>query len=50
MSDVRRVLAADGAGRISVIEEPMPSPEPGTVLVEVSASMISPGTELGGVS
>ena len=50
MSDPRRVLAADGAGQISVIEEPMPQPGAGQVLVEVSASMISPGTELGGVS
>ena len=50
MTEVRRVLAADGAGRISVIEEPLPEPAAGQVLVEVSASMISPGTELGGIS
>lgn len=50
MSETRRVLAADGAGVISVIEEPRPVPEAGQVLVEVTASMISPGTELGGIS
>lgn len=48
-NDSRRAAAIDGAGRISVIEEPMPSPKPGQVLIEVKASMVSPGTELGGV-
>ena len=46
---IRKVVARDGQGQISVIEEPMPTPEPGRVLIEVKASMISPGTELGGV-
>ena len=46
---IRKVVARDGQGQISVIEEPMPEPEPGRVLIEVKASMISPGTELGGV-
>ena len=50
MSEVRRVLASDGAGTISVIEEQLTEPKPGQVLVEVAASMISPGTELGGIS
>ena len=50
MSGTRKVLAADGAGQISVIEESLPVAGPGEVLVRVSASMISPGTELGGVS
>lgn len=45
----RRVAAIDGAGHISIIEEPMPQPKPGQVLIEVKASMVSPGTELGGV-
>jgi len=45
----RRVAAKDGAGRISVIEEPIPQPAPGQVQIEVKASMVSPGTELGGV-
>lgn len=47
--DIRRAAAIDGAGNISVIEEPMPEPKPGQVLIEVKASMVSPGTELGGV-
>ena len=50
MSETRRVLASDGAGQISVIEEPVPSPARGQVLVEVTASMVSPGSELGGMS
>ena len=45
----RKVAAKDGAGRIVVIEEPIPQPGPGQVLVEVRASFVSPGTELGGV-
>ncbi|MBT3603682.1 MAG: zinc-binding alcohol dehydrogenase [Candidatus Latescibacteria bacterium] len=45
----RRAAAIDGAGKISVIEEAMPEPKPGQVLIEVTASMVSPGTELGGV-
>ena len=45
----RKAAAIDGKGRIVVIEEPMPTPKPGQVLIEVKASMISPGTELGGV-
>jgi NADPH2:quinone reductase len=50
MSAVRRALASDGAGRISVIEQAIPVPGAGEVLVEVTASMVSPGTELGGIS
>jgi NADPH2:quinone reductase len=50
MSESRRVLAADGSGQISVIEEALPEPKNGQVLVEIAASMISPGTELGGIS
>ncbi|MBM3460165.1 MAG: zinc-binding alcohol dehydrogenase [Armatimonadetes bacterium] len=45
----RRVLTLDGAGRIAVAEEPIPDLKPGRLLVEVRASCISPGTELGGV-
>jgi len=44
----RKCVARDGAGIISVIEEDVPSCGPNEVLVEVRASMISPGTELGG--
>lgn len=45
----RRVVMLDGAGRITVEEEPVPEPQPGQVLVEVRACCISPGTELGRV-
>jgi threonine dehydrogenase-like Zn-dependent dehydrogenase len=45
----RRVVTLDGAGRISVEEEPCPVPQAGQVLVEVRACCVSPGTELGGV-
>lgn len=46
---MRKVAAIDGRGKISVIEEPMAAPKPGQVQIEVRASMVSPGTELGGV-
>ena len=46
---MRTVATIDGRGVISVEEEPVPSPGKGEVLVEVYASLISPGTELGGV-
>ncbi|MCE2439268.1 MAG: zinc-binding alcohol dehydrogenase [Candidatus Latescibacteria bacterium] len=46
---LRKVAAKDGAGRIVVIEEPIPLPGPGQVQVEVRASFVSPGTELGAV-
>lgn len=48
MPEMRRVLTQDGAGRFAVIEEPVPTVRPGTVLVEVKSALISPGTELGG--
>lgn len=48
-ANTRRAVAIDGAGIISVIEEPMRKPKPGQLLIEVKASMVSPGTELGGV-
>ncbi len=47
---LRKVAAKDGTGRIVVIEEPIPQPRPGQVLVEVRASFVSPGTELGTVA
>ncbi|MAE63147.1 MAG: hypothetical protein CMJ18_02640 [Phycisphaeraceae bacterium] len=50
MSQSRRVLTTDGAGRIRVIDEPCPVSAAGEVLVEVAASIVSPGTELGGVA
>ena len=46
---VRKVLTIDGAGRFAVIEESVPDVGQGTVLVEVESSLVSPGTELGGV-
>ncbi len=45
----RKVVALDGKGVISVLEQPIPEPQPGEVLIKVHSSMISPGTELGGV-
>lgn len=47
MAGTRRVAARDGAGRISVIEESIPEPARGQLQIEVKASMVSPGTELG---
>ncbi len=49
LPEMRRVAAIDGAGRISVIDDAVPELRPGTVLVEVRSSLVSPGTELGGV-
>jgi NADPH:quinone reductase len=46
---MRKVVAFDGKGAILVLEQPIPQPGPGEVLIEVRASMISPGTEMGGV-
>ena len=46
---MRKVVMRDGRGVISVGEEPIPEPKPGQVLVDVKVSLISPGTELGGV-
>ncbi|MBI2299459.1 MAG: zinc-binding alcohol dehydrogenase [Armatimonadetes bacterium] len=46
---MRKAVAIDGRGVISVLEQPIPTPLPGQVLVEMRASAISPGTELGGV-
>lgn len=46
---MRRVATLDGRGIVAVREEPIPAPAPGQVLIEVKASLISPGTELGGV-
>lgn len=46
---VRRVAAIDGSGQFILIEEEVPSPRPGQVLVRHEATLISPGTELGAV-
>ena len=44
----RRVANLCGDGRIRLVEEPLASPASGWVLTEVHASLISPGSELGG--
>jgi threonine dehydrogenase-like Zn-dependent dehydrogenase len=49
MPHTRRVATLDGAGRVAVIEQPIPELKPGQVLVEVRACCVSPGTELGSV-
>ncbi|MFW6108404.1 MAG: zinc-binding dehydrogenase [bacterium] len=46
---MRKVAAIDGKGQFHVIEEAVPEPKAGQVLVEVGASLISSGTELGGI-
>jgi len=46
---MRKVAAIDGKGQFAVIEEPVPEPKPGQVLIEVGASLISAGTELGSI-
>jgi threonine dehydrogenase-like Zn-dependent dehydrogenase len=44
----RQVAARCGDGRIRLVEQDLPPLRPGTVLVEVHASLVSPGTEVGG--
>jgi threonine dehydrogenase-like Zn-dependent dehydrogenase len=44
----RRVAAVCGDGHIRLIEQDVPALRPGAVLVEVHASLVSPGTELNG--
>jgi len=44
----RRVATVCGDGRIRLVEQDMPSLMRGGVLVKVHASLVSPGTELGG--
>ena len=48
MSKKRIVAAVMGDGRIGLIKQDVPAVRPGTVLVRVHASLVSPGTELGG--
>lgn len=48
MSDKRIVAARMGDGRIGLVEQDVPEVGPGTVRVQVHASLVSPGTELGG--
>ena len=49
MSKTRKVVMMNEAGRIWTAEQETPAPKPGQLLIEVRASMVSPGTELGGV-
>lgn len=46
----RQVAAIDGQGRGVIIEQEIEGPAAGQILVQVRASLISPGTELGGVA
>jgi len=48
MAKQRIVAALMGDGSIGLIEEDIPQRRPGAVYVEVHASLVSPGTELGG--
>ncbi|MBN1808807.1 MAG: hypothetical protein JW909_07030 [Planctomycetes bacterium] len=44
----RKVAAVMGNGHLGLVEEDVPKTAAGRVLVEVHASLVSPGTELGG--
>ncbi len=48
MPKKRIVAATMGNGHIGLVEQEIPPVRPGTVLVEVRNSLVSPGTELGG--
>ena len=48
MAEKRITAALMGDGRIGLVEAEIPALKPGAVLVEVHASLVSPGTELGG--
>lgn len=45
----RQLAIVDTQGRCHIIEEDIPTPGQGEVLIRLRASMISPGTQLGGV-
>ena len=49
MSQTRKVVMMDGNGKIWTEEQEIPPLRDGQLLIEVRASMVSPGTELGGV-
>jgi polar amino acid transport system substrate-binding protein len=48
MGDKRLVAAKMGQGLVCLVEQEIPPLRPGTVLVQVHNSLVSPGTELGG--
>ena len=49
MSRIRKVVMRNEAGRIWTEEQETPALKPGQLLIEVCNSMVSPGTELGGI-
>jgi len=49
MSKTRKIVVRNDAGQILTEEQETPAPKPGQLLIEVHASMVSPGTELGGI-
>lgn len=49
-TDTRTVVGLDSAGRGVVFEQQLPELTAGTVLVRITATMISPGTQLAGVA
>ena len=49
MSKIRKVVMRNDAGYISTEEQETPHLKQGQLLIEVHASMVSPGTELGGM-
>ena len=48
MAKKRKIAAVMGNGHIGLVEEDVPTVRPGTVLLEVWNSLVSPGTEVGG--
>ena len=44
----QRVVTSHGDGHLRVVERDLPEMKPGSVLIQVAASLVSPGTELGG--
>ena len=49
MSKTRKVVMRNDAGYITTEKQETPNPKPGQLLIEVHASMVSSGTELGGM-
>lgn len=50
MNKKRKIAALTNDGRIVLIKQDIPELKPGSVMVDVHASLVSPGTELGGWS
>lgn len=49
LAKTRRLLAWDGNGKLMVVEAQVPELKAGELLIEVKASLVSPGTEMGGL-